>query len=284
VWGPPGSYIEDNNSLAIAVVMMIPLMRYLQLTSPHKWVRWGLVIMMLACGVGVLGTYSRGALLAVSAMVLFLGWKSRQRLPLFMIARVAIPLALAFMPERWYARMDTIAEYQQDSSAQMRLNTWATMLNIAKDRPIVGGGFEVAQRDVYLRYSPDASFPPQVAHSIYFQALGEHGFVGLALFLLLYFTFWRQAGALVRDSTRVSDGAWGRDFGLMIQVTLIGFAVGGAFLSLVNFDVPYYLMGAMIVARSIINRGAPAMATTTASASLGQVHATQSPKPGSSRA
>jgi putative inorganic carbon (hco3(-)) transporter len=50
VWGPEGSYITDNNALAATIVMTIPLMRYLQLTSPHRYVQWGLTAMMMFCG------------------------------------------------------------------------------------------------------------------------------------------------------------------------------------------------------------------------------------------
>lgn len=283
VWGPPGSYIEENNALAVAIVMTIPLMRYLQLTTPHKFVRWGLTVMMLLSGVAVLGTYSRGALFAVTAMILFLWWKGREKLPLLFAAIVFMPLALWFMPERWYDRMDTIATYEQDGSARMRLNAWGTMFNIAMDRPIVGGGYEVAAKEVFDKYSPDPSFPPQVAHSIYFQALGEHGFVGLGLFLWLYWMFWRQAGALIRTTGSRHDLAWARDFGSMIQVTLIAFLVGGAFLSLINFDVPYYLVGILLAIKALVDqelRGAVTDPETRGlSGSLTRFNADKSPKP-----
>jgi probable O-glycosylation ligase (exosortase A-associated) len=252
VWGPPDSYIQDNNALAVAIVMIIPLMRYLQVTSQNRYVRWMLVAMMLLCGIAVLGSYSRGALLAAGGMVLVLWWKSRHRLSLMLVTAIALPVMLSYMPERWYQRMDTITNYTQDMSAVMRLNSWATMLNLAKDRPFVGGGFEVATPQVYERYSPDGRFPPQVAHSIYFETLGEHGFVGLAIYLMLYLLFWRDSGWLVRVTRGSQEFAWENYLGLMTQVSIVGFAVGGAFLSLANYDVPYYLMGAIVATRSLL--------------------------------
>jgi hypothetical protein len=44
----------------------------------------------------------------------------------------------------------------------------------------------------------------------------------------------------------------------MSQASLIGFAVGGAFLSLLYFDMPYYLMAALIATRIIVEQQAPA--------------------------
>ena len=57
VYGPAGSYIEDNNAIAAAVVMVIPLLRYLHLASRQWYVRWALIAMMVSCAVAVLGTY-----------------------------------------------------------------------------------------------------------------------------------------------------------------------------------------------------------------------------------
>jgi putative inorganic carbon (hco3(-)) transporter len=254
VWGPLGSYIEDNNAIAAAIVMMIPLMRYLQLTTSRPYVRWGLTGMMLLCAVAVLGTHSRGALLAIGAMVLFLCWKTRYKLRVLLVAALAAPAALSVMPAHWYERMETIVNYHHESSANMRLNAWGTMINLANDHPITGGGFEIATRSVFDRYSPDPSFPPQVAHSIYFQALGEHGYVGLVLYLIFCYMMWRYAGKLARTARDRTDLAWAHNLGAMMQVTLIAFLVGGAFLNLILFDVPYYLVGVVLAALAIVQR------------------------------
>lgn len=260
VWGPEGSYIEDNNALAVAVIMVIPLMRYLHLTSPHKWVRWMLVGMMVSSAIAVLGSYSRGAFLAVLAMGCVFWWKGRHKLAVLLTALIAFPVALLSMPESWYDRMETIGNYEQDNSAAMRLNSWGTMWNVAKDRPFTGGGFELATPEVYGRYSPDPTFPPQVAHSIYMQALGEHGFVGLALYLGLLAALWSAARSVIRLSgdPGASELAWAKDFALMVQVAFAGYAVGGAFLSLINFDAPYYVMGIMIATAALVRRLAEA--------------------------
>jgi probable O-glycosylation ligase (exosortase A-associated) len=261
VWGPPGTYIEDNNALAVVIIMLVPMMRYLQVTTPYKYVRWGLTCMMLLCCVSALASHSRGALLAIGAMLAVLWWKTQRKLGLTLVAIVAIPLALTFLPENWYKRMDTIANYEEDASANMRLNAWETMFNLAVDRPLVGGGFEVASNEVYQKYSPSKIFHPQVAHSIYFEAMGEFGFVGFGLYLLLLFTFWRTAGTLDRLATGQPHLAWAGEFGRMMQVSLIGFATGGAFLSLVNFDVPYYLLAATATACAIVMRASADGAT-----------------------
>lgn len=253
VWGPQSTFIEGNNELALALIMTIPLMHYLQMISPNKWVRRGLTAAMLLCAVAALGTYSRGALLAIVAMVVFLWLKSRQKVRIGFLVLLAAPLLLAFMPEKWGERMDTINTYEVDESVNGRFNAWWMAYNLAKDRPLTGGGFEIIMGELFYRYAPNP-LDVHAAHSIYFQALGEHGFVGLGLYLLMGFLTWRTGSWIIRNTTKLEEYRWAFSLAAMIQVSLIGFATGGAFLSLLYFDVPYYLMVAMVVTRVVVEK------------------------------
>ena len=67
VWGPPGGVIEGNNELALALVVVIPLMYYLMSTTPRRLVKNALIGMMVACGFSIVGSHSRGAFLAIVA-------------------------------------------------------------------------------------------------------------------------------------------------------------------------------------------------------------------------
>jgi probable O-glycosylation ligase (exosortase A-associated) len=283
VFGPPGSYIQDNNALAAALITMIPLMRYLLTTSPSRNVRWGMVAATLLCIVSVVGSYSRGALLGAIAMLAFLWLKGKRKLPILVVGLLSIPPILMAMPDKWFARMDTLGAYQEDGSASARLNSWRTMLNIANDRPLVGGGFVVDEPTVYQRYSPEPDVKAHVAHSIYFQALGEHGYVGLFLYLLLFFHYWRKAGWIIRSTAENAELAWARDLAAMLQVTFVGFAVSGAFLSLVNFDVPYYLIMLLVAMHAVVERelklARPALAGAKPGARFARIDDSRLPRP-----
>ncbi|GJJ03151.1 O-antigen polymerase [Duganella rhizosphaerae] len=250
VWGPEGTFIGDNNEIALALIMTIPLMRYLQLRSEQRWLRHGLNAMMLLSALAALGSYSRGALLAIAAMILVMWLKSRHKFAAGILIALLTPLALLFMPERWGERMDSIGDYEQDESAMGRINAWHMAWNLAKDR-FFGGGFEIADPTTFFLYAPNPR-DVHAAHSIYFQALGEHGFVGLALYLLLLGLTWRSAAWIVRNSRGQPDLEWALQLATMVQASLVGFAVGGAFLSLLYFDVPYYLMGIIVATRALV--------------------------------
>ena len=253
VWGPPGSFIEDNNSLALATTMTIPVLYYLVLQTSKRWLRWSLLGAVLLCGFSVLGSYSRGAFLGIAAMIGSLWWRSRAKFVTAFALALLIPVAIGFMPEKWVERMWSIQTYDQDASALGRINAWMMAINLANDRPLVGGGFEIYNEKVFSRYAPDQS-DIHAAHSIYFQMLGEHGYVGLALFLLLWFLVWRDASWIIRQSRSLGELRWAFDLARMIQLSLVAYAVGGAFQNQAYFDLPYELLIALVLTRVLVEK------------------------------
>ena len=240
VWGPTGTYIGGNNEVALALVMIIPLMRFLQLTTESVWIKRGLMLSMFLCAAAALGSQSRGALLAIVAMACVLWWRSDKKV-LGLLSLMAVGLALlSFMPDSWWDRMGTISEYEDDASATGRINAWWMAWNLAKAN-IFGGGFMVYMPDLFALYAPNP-LDLHAAHSIYFMVLGEHGFIGLFLFLLLWFFVWRSAGRLRIQGKELPQTQWLSHLGAMCQVSLAGYAVGGAFLSLSYYDLPYNLL------------------------------------------
>lgn len=253
VYGPPGSFIEENNALALATVMTIPLLYFLFLQVKKRWVRWGLLAAASLCGFSALGSYSRGGFVALAAMVGFLWWKSRSKLVTGLALAMLVPVAIGFMPDKWEERMWSIEKYDQDASAMGRINAWMMALNLANDRPLVGGGFEIYNEAVFGRYAPDPN-DVHAAHSIYFQILGEHGYVALMLFVLLWILVWRDASWIIRHSRSRRELNWALDLARMTQVSLVGYAAGGAFLSLAYYDVPYNLLVALVLTRLLVEK------------------------------
>ncbi len=241
VWGPAGSFIEGNNSLGVAMVMIMPLMWYLVLQAEQKYVRLGLYAAMGLTALAILATHSRGAFLAIAAMLGFVWLKSRKKGWLAVALIVCAPLFWFAMPPAWQERMTSISEYQQDGSAMGRINAWEFAFNLAKDRPLTGGGFSAFTPELFEKYAPDPE-DFHDAHSIYFEVLGEHGFVGLFLFLLLGIMAFREAGKVSRRARASPELGWVVDLGAMLQASLVGYAVGGAFLGLAYFDLYYHLV------------------------------------------
>lgn len=252
VWGPEGTFIDGNNEIALALVVVIPLMYYLTWVVRPRWAKAALLVSMLLCALAALGSYSRGAALAIGAMTALLWLKSRNKLSLGLLLALCIPFMVLLMPEQWHARIDTINDYQEDTSAMGRINAWHMAFNLANHRPL-GGGFEIYDAQVFALYAPDP-LDVHAAHSVYFQVLGEHGWVGLILYLSLGVLTWRSGSWIVRNARGVPQLDWALRLATMLQVSLCGFAVGGAFLSLAYFDVPYFIMAAMVATRLLVGR------------------------------
>ena len=276
VWGPGSSLLGGNNELAVGLVMIVPFLYWMRETLDNKWVKRGLLAAMVLCVFSILGSQSRGGLLALLTVSLFLGAKSAYpvRMTAGILALVAV--AIAFMPSTWNQRMDTITEYTEDNSAMSRLYTWRTLTNAALARPLVGAGFRADNMTVFNTYAPEGTEwdafrgRPLVAHSIYFQMLGEHGFVGLALYFAFWGTVWRQATRIARRATAIPDlASWMPLLMRMTQVSLLGFAAGGAFLSLAYLDLTFYFAGYVLLAGMLLAKAQAAPVASTAFATAG---------------
>jgi len=116
---------------------------------------------------------------------------------------------------------------------------------------------------------------------LYFEMLGEHGFPGLILFLTLGFLTLKTGTWVKRNTEGISELKWARDLATMLQVSIVGYAVGGAFLGLAYFDFYYHLVVLMFITRLLVEEQlqktaviAPAESTAAASAApLGETDA-----------
>lgn len=254
VWGPEKSFIASNDQLALALIMVLPLIVYLRQHAANTYVRLGLLCLAGMCVFSIIGSQSRGGFLALCVMGLFLVWKSRKRVIMGVAAVFLAVVAVAFVPDSWVERMQTIENYEDDKSAVSRIKAWTFAYKVARDDPITGGGFNVFMDESYFKtLIPDADRATNF-HSVYFEVLGEQGFIGLAVFLGLlaaaWFTFSR-----IMALTRGQPGlAWAHDLARMSQVSLVGYAAGGSFLNLAFYDLIYLLLAIAVIARALVAR------------------------------
>jgi probable O-glycosylation ligase (exosortase A-associated) len=252
VWGPPETFVAGNNEIALALLMTLPLMQYLRVTSSNRWIRLGILAAMGLSAFSVVGSQSRGALVGGFAMALLLWIKSRKKVVTGAVLLILLPALFAFMPEQWHQRMRTIENYEADSSAMSRIETWRMALRLANDKPL-GGGFETWTQAAFDRYSPDYR-EPHDAHSIYFKVLGEHGWFGLILFCGIGILAWKTGSAIIRQTARVEELRWLSELAKMIQVSLVAYATGGAFLSLSYFDLYWHLVALLVLGNVLLRQ------------------------------
>jgi putative inorganic carbon (hco3(-)) transporter len=285
VLGSPS--LGDNNQLALNILLILPLLQHLHAVLRNPVVRLVVLISGLLCVVCVIASYSRGAfsglvLLAVSSVL-----AGKRKLTGLAVLAGAAVVGSQFVGSDWTARMNTIETADSDDSFLGRVAGWKVSTLVALSRPFGSGFHGIQQPDIWWRYAPGENslpiFPPtdpagmmHAAHSIYFEVLGDLGFPGLALFLILLLTSWVTAGRTRRSIRRAcrADLDWARDLSTRLQIALTVFMVSGGLLSAVYYDIEYVIIALIVV----VHRHADAALRTVTPVSHAAIEASQ-PQP-----
>lgn len=256
--------LGDNNHFACAILMAIPLVGYLYRHSGVKIVKLALLGMLLMCAVAVVGTYSRGGFIGLMVIALSYILTSRRKV-LNLVLLVALGgLLLAFAPDTWFDRMNTIHDASEDSSFLGRVVAWKMSVLIALDHPLLGGGFRAVQTG-YFWHSYAAQFPllgfipspdpyptPKAAHSIYFEVLGDLGFIGLGLFVGIIVSTMRTLSKVRALTDGRREMEWAFHLAGALRLSVLVYAVSGAALSLAYFEMFYVLCATAASLRSVV--------------------------------
>ena len=235
VVGPPDSIITDNNQLALAIVMSLPLVNYLRMHTKMPLLRLGFALAICLEVIEVFGSRSRGGVLALGLTLFFFWLRTRRKVAYGLAAVALVGTVLYFMPASFWERMGTVSNLDADASFHGRVVAWQVAIRVAINRFPFGAGFYAPQlAPIFNSYFPDEV--THAAHSIYFQVLGEHGFIGLALYLAIILLAFNNSRIIIRQTRGQPELLWAYDLASMTQVALIGFCFGGAALSVAYFD------------------------------------------------
>ena len=273
--GPGTSIIADNNHFALALLCTLPLLFFLYRQTDHRLVRLGILGSIGILFVAVVGTFSRGGLIGLIVMAMWAFFHGARKIRFLALAIPLAVMLVAFAPASWFERMDTITVADQDASFMGRVIAWKQSTLIALDNPVLGGGFHAVQSfSVWKLYSltrfRDLDFIPtdepdllaaRAAHSIYFQVLGDLGFVGLALFLTLGFVAWKNTVVVIRKTKDRQDLEWAGRLAQYSQYTLLAYFVTGAALSMGYFELIYILFALLAALRQVVERETLGQAT-----------------------
>ena len=227
VWGPADSMIEGNNELAVASLMIIPLMAFLYQSHDKWWIKKGLLAAMFLSFFAAIGTQSRGALIAFATVSLFFWFKSERKIIIGIGMTILTIGIVTFMPSSWHERMHSIENYEEDSSSMGRLNAWEYAYNAANHN-LLGLGFESWNFETFAMYAPNP-LDIHVAHSIYFSLLADHGWLGLFIFLLIYYLSWKNLNNLIKTKNPDPEQQEIIFLSKMIQISFIAYLTGAHF-------------------------------------------------------
>ena len=247
------------SAVSIAVIPLIVwLMRHGTVFKPDWRVKLFGVALIFACALIPIGTQARTGLLCLGLLgVLLLRTVKRRFLYLSMMATL-VAVAIPFLPDSFTKRMDTIENHQADQSASTRVAVWLWTLDYVKDHPF-GGGFDAyrgnkltvelvtvtgegnnTSRDVTMVEEKSRAY-----HSSYFEMLGEQGWPGLFLWLLLLVSgLWQMEKIRSRWKNRTGPGeTWQAPLANALQQSLLVYMLGGAFVGIAFQPFCYMLIG-----------------------------------------
>lgn len=262
--GLPGHVLGDRNELSIAFSMTIPICFYLleEYGRQAKIIKLGLLGMIVLLVIAIIGTQSRGGFIALSAMGAYLFMKSKRKILFAFLFGCTAFFVVGLIPQEWYARMDTIGTATSDDSFMGRVVAWKLSFIMATQHPIFGGGFKAIEypqvwaalsqsfQSYSFFYTGDAYPDPhhtRAAHSIYFQVLGDHGFIGLAIFLSFLLLTFLKTGTIARRIKDINGPSWIFNMATMLRLSIFAYCVGAAALSFAYFELIYAISGLIIV-------------------------------------
>jgi len=231
----------DNNGAGLMMAMGVPLAIYAWEGSTKKW-RWlflaGAPLLLHA----MLMSYSRGAMvsLIIAAPLFILRSRRKRQFTLVFLAILSMVPALAGREIR--ARFFTVEQYETDSSANQRFDSWKAAIAIANDYPLTGVGLRNSALITY-RYGADSQ--GRVIHSQYLATLADEGYVGLALYLAVIVGTWitmRRTRRMLKQQPDDPTARMAHSMLSGIECSLVVFWIGTSFLAIEMFELPYVLM------------------------------------------
>ncbi|MFW6145858.1 MAG: O-antigen ligase family protein [Planctomycetota bacterium] len=236
----------DNNGAATLMVMGMPFCVFL-VTQERQWyfkaVALGALALMLHM---VLFSMSRAAMLACLIMLPLLLLRLRDRRLGVGLLAVTIVLAVVLAGREVRARFMSIADYQTDTSAQIRLDAWKTGWQVIQDYPVLGVG-----PDCFRRVVGDYAFElkGRTMHNRFIQTAVDMGLpAALALVGALLTALWH----LERLRRRHRDDPFVFNLATCLQSCLIGYILAGMFVSIGTVELPYIALAMVVGLRNIV--------------------------------
>lgn len=258
-------FVENNTGLyegsilSCVAIAIIPVALWLAKHGtifPADWRVWSFTgALIFACALIPIGTQARTGLVCLGVLCLLYLRTAKHRLLISLAMAAGVVIAVPFLPQSYLNRMNTIEDHQSDQSAGTRLGVWKWTLGYVKDHPF-GGGFEVyiSSKVEYDKVSSTTSGSNvsisrervveegRAFHSSYFEMLGEQGWPGLILWLVLQGSGLVQMEIIRRrwkDRTEPAE-AWAAPLAVALQLAQVVYLVGSLFVG-IAFQ-PFILM------------------------------------------
>ena len=272
------SGLYESSTISTVAVAIVPIILWLARFGtifPRDWrVRVFAYNLVFACLLIPVGTEARTGLVCIGVLAILMLRDVKRRIVYMGMIGLAAMAAIPMLPDSFTGRMETIQGYQADASATTRLAVWEWTWNYAKEHPLGGGFNAYLQNNLRVRtVSTTEAGPVQIVdadlmedkgrayHSSYFEMLGEQGFPGLILFLLIHGIGLIRMEVLRRRYFKAEgDKGWIAPLATALQSAQIIYLVGSIFVGIAFQSFVYMLIAVQIGFDAYVGRKARAEA------------------------
>lgn len=260
VEGSPRGFLFANNALGLALAMNVPLLVYLLGVEENKWMRRLVWLMLLCSYPATIGTFSRGAWVALAAVTGVIILRSKHRFIVMGVFAILLMIGVSLFPllasSRLTERAQTFENIQDDGSAQQRFGSWEFCARVGLGNPVFGLGFDYYSLKVYEEYYPEYverwgmerwKGKAWSCHSMWMTVLGEHGVLAFALWIGLLVSCFMKLQRIKAVGRSRSELSWYVPWAEAIQASFLGFIVAGTFLDMAYFEVYYQLVAVIVI-------------------------------------
>jgi len=250
-----GYFLGDGNDFALALNIVIPFAYFFLGKLHNTLTRFVFFAVLSVLILGVIFTQSRGAVLGLGTIFLFLTYASKNRARSVVILTVTFVIIISIFSATYLARMDSIANYKQDGSSMGRINAWRASIDMMKDHPFLGIGQGNFSWAYGLHYRPsDVTWRQwRTAHSAYFLVLGELGWFGLMCYIAIIYSNMKAAWQLYKNKKRAFHNSINVErLGKCLFASQIAFVVTGAFLSVAYYPHIFLLTGIIASTHKVV--------------------------------
>jgi probable O-glycosylation ligase (exosortase A-associated) len=258
------SGLYESSTISTIAIALIPIILWLMRHTtvfPRDWrTKIFCAGLIFACLLMPIGTEARTGLVCIGVLGILMLRDVRRRFLYMGAAGFLAVAAIPFLPQSFTQRMETIQGYQGDESANTRLAVWGWTWNYVLDHPF-GGGFDAYRQNrihvpviateevggvtvVQARMGVDEG---RAYHSAYFEMLGEQGFPGLLLFLIIHVTGLVRMEIIRRRYRAAADGdEWISPLATALQHFQIIYLVGAVFVGIAFQPFVWLMLGLQV--------------------------------------
>ncbi|MFN7922453.1 MAG: putative O-glycosylation ligase, exosortase A system-associated [Bryobacteraceae bacterium] len=238
-----GGFISENNTLSLALNTALPLIWFARDLVDKQWQKIGFLIGAFGTMAAIVMSHSRGGLMTLGLVLLFLVYRSRHRIMVAAGLAILILPAVLLVSTSLYDRMATLQNYEEDGSTSARMAYVDVALKVWARYPVLGVGFGTENWALVSEEYMSKTEKRHVVHNNFLQMAVDSGTLAfLVLCWQLFFSAWWLGRAAKRYKELFPGQKDKLAYAYGLQCSLMAFAFGSVGASRTDYDFYYILV------------------------------------------